>query len=124
MPPPPKEATVHLMPTYAGRKATAVWHTDSTLAGEPAGLLALRAVELLPGGGDTCWGSMIAAYDTLFVSVQMLIDALSAEHSAYKIPLPARPSSASTASSTSRTPMSSSIRSRRSRVYTIISACP
>jgi taurine dioxygenase len=85
MPSPPKEATVHLMPTYAGRKATAVWHMDSTLAAEPAGLLALRAVELPPGGGgDTCWGSMIAAYDTLSAPVQMLIDALSAEHSAYK----------------------------------------
>jgi len=85
MPAPPKEATVHLMPTYANRKATAVWHMDSTLAAEPAAILALRAVELPPsGGGDTCWGSMIAAYETLSPPIQALIDTLSAEHSAYK----------------------------------------
>ena len=83
--PPPEEATVHLMPTYGNRRATAIWHMDSTLAAEPAALLALRAIELPPsGGGDTCWGSMVAAYETLSEPVKALIDGLSAEHSAYK----------------------------------------
>jgi taurine dioxygenase len=83
--PPREDAVVHDMPTYANSRATAVWHMDSTLAPEPAALLALRALELPPaGGGDTCWGSMYAAYETLSAPVRQLIDGLSAEHSAYK----------------------------------------
>jgi len=83
--PPRDEATVHLMPTYANRRATAVWHMDSTLAAAPAAFLALRAVELpQSGGGDTCWGSMVAAYEALSPPIQAVIDGLSAEHSAYK----------------------------------------
>ena len=83
--PPADEATVHDMPTYGNSRATAVWHMDSTLAPEPAALLALRALELPPsGGGDTCWGSMYAAYETLAKPIQRMIDTMSAEHSAYK----------------------------------------
>jgi taurine dioxygenase len=83
--PPPEDRTVHDMPTYGNSRATAVWHMDSTLAAEPAALLALRALQLPPsGGGDTCWGSMYAAYETLSEPVRTLIDGLSAEHSAYK----------------------------------------
>jgi taurine dioxygenase len=83
---PPSDAhAVHDMPTYANSRATAVWHMDSTLAPEPASLLALRALELPPGGGgDTCWGSMYAAYETLSEPVRRMIDGLQAEHSAYK----------------------------------------
>jgi len=80
-----EEHAVHDMPTYGNSKATAVWHMDSTLAPEPAALLALRAIELpASGGGDTSWGSMIAAYETLSAPVREMIDGLSAEHSAYK----------------------------------------
>jgi taurine dioxygenase len=83
--PPSEEATVHLMPTYGNRRATAIWHMDSTLAAAPAALLALRAVQLPEsGGGDTCWGSMVAAYESLSEPVKTMIDGLSAEHSAYK----------------------------------------
>lgn len=83
--PPPEDRTVHDMPTYGNSRATAVWHMDSTLAPEPAALLALRALRLPPtGGGDTCWGSMYAAYDALSEPVRRMIDRLSAEHSAYK----------------------------------------
>ena len=54
-------------------------------APEPASLLALRALKLPPtGGGDTCWGSMYAAYETLSDPVRTMIDGLQAEHSAYK----------------------------------------
>jgi taurine dioxygenase len=82
---PREEDTVHNMPTYGNSRATAVWHMDSTLAAEPAALLALRALELpSSGGGDTCWGSMIAAYEALSEPVKAFIDGLSAEHSAYK----------------------------------------
>ncbi|KHK89838.1 hypothetical protein LK12_18145 [Novosphingobium malaysiense] len=83
---PPSEATtVHDMPTYQQRRATAIWHMDSTLAPAPAAFLALRALRLPEsGGGDTCWGSMIAAYETLSEPIRRLIDGLQAEHSAYK----------------------------------------
>jgi taurine dioxygenase len=80
-----EEHAVHDMPTYGNARATAVWHMDSTLAAEPAALLTLRALELPPsGGGDTCWGSMYAAYETLSEPVKAMIDGLYAEHSAYK----------------------------------------
>jgi alpha-ketoglutarate-dependent taurine dioxygenase len=83
--PPREEDTVHDMPTYGNSRATAIWHMDSTLAPEPASLLALRALELPPtGGGDTCWGSMYAAYETLSEPIREMIDGLCAEHSAYK----------------------------------------
>jgi taurine dioxygenase len=83
--PPTLDASVHNMPTYGNAKATAVWHMDSTLAAEPAAYLSLRALELPPsGGGDTCWGSMYAAYETLSEPVKAFVDGLSAEHSAYK----------------------------------------
>ena len=83
--PPSEDRAVHDMPTYGNSRATAVWHMDSTLAPEPAALLALRALQLPPGGGgDTCWGSMYAAYETLSEPVRTMIDGLSAEHSAYK----------------------------------------
>jgi taurine dioxygenase len=83
--PPPEKETIHEMPTYANSRATAIWHIDSTLAAEPASIIALRALELPPtGGGDTCWGSMYAAYETLSEPVRTMIDGLTAEHSAYK----------------------------------------
>ncbi len=83
--PPSPEHTVHDMPTYGNAKATAIWHMDSTLAPAPAAFLTLRALELPPtGGGDTCWGSMYAAYETLSEPVRAMIDTLEAEHSAYK----------------------------------------
>jgi taurine dioxygenase len=83
--PPSPEHCVHDMPTTGNAKATAVWHMDSTLAPAPAAFLSLRALELPPGGGgDTCWGSMYAAYETLSAPVKAMIDGLEAEHSAYK----------------------------------------
>jgi len=82
---PNDQNTVHDMPTYAQRRATAIWHMDSTLAPAPAAFLALRALQLPEsGGGDTCWGSMYAAYETLSAPIRQLIDGLEAEHSAYK----------------------------------------
>ncbi|MCB2073333.1 MAG: TauD/TfdA family dioxygenase [Novosphingobium sp.] len=81
----PEEYSVHDMPTYGNSKATAIWHIDSTLAAEPAALLMLRALELPPGGGgDTCFGSMYAAYEALAEPVREMIDGLYAEHSGYK----------------------------------------
>jgi alpha-ketoglutarate-dependent taurine dioxygenase len=83
--PVPPAATVVDMPTLAYKPATAVWHIDSSLAAAPASMIALRAVELPPIGGDTCWASMYAAYDALSEPIRGLVDGLTAVHSAYKV---------------------------------------
>jgi alpha-ketoglutarate-dependent taurine dioxygenase len=80
----PPEATIIDMPTLPNRRATAVWHIDSSLAPEPASLIALRALELPPAGGDTCWASMYAAYDELSPPFRAMLERLSAVHSAFK----------------------------------------
>ena len=83
--PPTLDSSVHDMPTYGNARATQVWHMDSTLAPAPAAFISLRALQLPPtGGGDTCFGSMYAAYETLSEAVRAFIDGLEAEHSAYK----------------------------------------
>lgn len=83
--PPTLDSSVHDMPTYGNARATQVWHMDSTLAPAPAAFISLRALQLPPsGGGDTCFGSMYAAYEALSESVREFIDGLQAEHSAYK----------------------------------------
>jgi taurine dioxygenase len=66
-------------------KATAVWHYDSSLAPAPAALMGLRAVQLPPSGGDTCWSNMYAAYDALSAPLRDMLDKLTAEHSAFKV---------------------------------------
>ncbi len=73
------------MHTLAYRRATSVWHIDSSLAPEPGSLISLRAVEVPPVGGDTCWSSMYAAYNALSGPLQALLDGLSAVHSASKV---------------------------------------
>lgn len=57
------------------------WHTDHTFVEEtPLGAI-LRAVELPSYGGDTCFASMYAAYDTLSPRLQGFLESLSAVHS-------------------------------------------
>jgi taurine dioxygenase len=81
----PDVTTIHNMPNYGKSAPDPVWHIDSTHGAEPAAFLALRALELPPsGGGDTCWGSMYAAYDDLSEPFRNFIDGLTAEHSGYK----------------------------------------
>jgi taurine dioxygenase len=76
--------TVIDMVTLGYSPATAVWHIDSSLAPAPASLIALRALEVPPSGGDTCWASMYAAYDALSEPLRDLLDGLTAEHAASK----------------------------------------
>jgi alpha-ketoglutarate-dependent taurine dioxygenase len=83
--PVPGEATIHDLPTRAYAPATAVWHIDSSLGPAPASLMGLRAVEVPPIGGDTCWASMYAAYDALSEPMRDMLDGLTALHSAYKV---------------------------------------
>jgi taurine dioxygenase len=79
------EETIIDIPTLGYKKATAFWHTDSTLAPEPASMIALRALELPAVGGDTCWGNMYAAYDALSEPIRAMIDRLHAVHSSRKV---------------------------------------
>jgi taurine dioxygenase len=62
------------------RFATAVWHADTTSLAEPPIATALRAVEVPPFGGDTCWSSMQAAWDALSDPMQQMLDGLTAVH--------------------------------------------
>lgn len=70
--------TADLGPT---RQGTAVWHADTTSLARPPIATALRAVEVPPFGGDTCWSSMYAAWDALSEPMKRMLDGLTAVHS-------------------------------------------
>lgn len=63
------------------KHATCVWHHDTSFLPEPPMFTALRAVSPPEFGGDTCWSSMVAAYETLSAPIRRLLDGLSAVHS-------------------------------------------
>jgi taurine dioxygenase len=56
------------------------WHSDTSFMETPALGSVLRAVQLPPLGGDTCWASMYAAYDALSEPVREMLDGLTALH--------------------------------------------
>lgn len=56
------------------------WHSDNTFMPEPPMGSILKAVELPPIGGDTCFANMHAAYDALSEPIRALIDGLDAVH--------------------------------------------
>ncbi len=56
------------------------WHSDSSFMEQPALGSVLRAVQLPPLGGDTCWSSMYAAFDALSPRMQAMLDGLTALH--------------------------------------------
>jgi taurine dioxygenase len=56
------------------------WHTDSTFMEQPALGSVLRAVQLPPLGGDTCWASMYAAYEALSPRLRTLLEGCTARH--------------------------------------------
>jgi taurine dioxygenase len=66
-----------LSPSRAG---TAVWHADTTSLAMPPIATALRAIEIPPVGGDTCWSSMYAAWDALSAPMRKMLDGLTAVH--------------------------------------------
>jgi alpha-ketoglutarate-dependent taurine dioxygenase len=57
-----------------------VWHTDVTFVRSPPLGSVLRAVVLPPTGGDTQWGDLQLAYDSLSTPMQELADQLVAVH--------------------------------------------
>jgi taurine dioxygenase len=67
--------------TEPGGQYTDRWHTDHTFAEEtPLGAV-LRAIELPSSGGDTCFASMYAAFESLSPPLQRFLETLSAVHS-------------------------------------------
>jgi taurine dioxygenase len=56
------------------------WHTDSTFMEKPPFGAVLQAVRLPSEGSDTCWASMIAAYEKLSPALQKTLDGLTATH--------------------------------------------
>jgi taurine dioxygenase len=56
------------------------WHSDSSFMEHPSLGSVLRAVQLPPLGGDTCWASMYAAYDALSEPLKQMLDGLVALH--------------------------------------------
>jgi len=56
------------------------WHSDSSFMEQPALGSVLRAVQLPPLGGDTCWASMYAAFGALSPRMQSMLDGLTALH--------------------------------------------
>jgi taurine dioxygenase len=63
------------------KRATSVWHSDTTFVSEPPGMTALRAVRLPEVGGDTCWSCMYSAYEALSEPMRRMLDGLTAVHS-------------------------------------------
>jgi len=63
------------------RKGTAVWHADSTFLEKPPKITLLRMVRGPVFGGDTCWASMVAAYEGLSEPIRNMLDGLTAVHS-------------------------------------------
>jgi len=56
------------------------WHSDNTFLADPPMGSILRAVQLPPVGGDTCFASMYAAYEGLSPAMREFVDGLRAVH--------------------------------------------
>jgi taurine dioxygenase len=56
------------------------WHSDNTFMPRPPMGSILRAAQLPPVGGDTCFASMYAAYEGLSPAMRSLVDGLRAVH--------------------------------------------
>lgn len=58
----------------------ALWHTDRSHQAAPLSAAILYALEVPPAGGDTSWGNMYAAFDTLPQDVKQRIAGLTIRH--------------------------------------------
>ena len=66
-------------------QGTDTWHSDHFFATEPPLGTILRAVQLPPVGGDTCFMSLYAAYDGLSPAMQAFLDPLTAVNTPERI---------------------------------------
>lgn len=62
------------------KRATSVWHSDTTFVPQPPQATVLRAVKIPPVGGDTLWANMYAAYEALSAPMRDFLDGLTAVH--------------------------------------------
>lgn len=67
---------------YGLGNAEAMWHTDMSYKPEPPAGSALYAREVPPAGGDTCFCSMLAAYETLPDDLRARVEGLTCVHDA------------------------------------------
>jgi alpha-ketoglutarate-dependent taurine dioxygenase len=74
---------IYVLDSGDGGKAP-VWHTDVTFKRTPPLGSVLRAVDLPPTGGDTCWTDLEAAYQALSPQIRGLADQLEAVHDGRK----------------------------------------
>lgn len=85
----PTVPEVHALAFDDGAKALGSrvdsWHTDGSFMNEPPLATMLRAVELPPHGGDTCWANMYEAFDALSPAMQTMVESLEAEHDFAKV---------------------------------------
>jgi taurine dioxygenase len=65
------------------------WHTDVTFIETPPFGAVLTPRILPSSGGDTLWGSNVAAYEALSAPIRKLLDGLTAEHS-FEVGFPRR----------------------------------
>jgi taurine dioxygenase len=66
--------------TTPERDGSNSWHSDSSFLEQPAFGSVLRAMQLPPLGGDTCWASMYAAFDALSPRLRQLLDGCAGVH--------------------------------------------
>ena len=74
---------IYVLDSGDGGKAP-VWHTDVTFTRTPPLGSVLRAVDLPPTGGDTCWTDLEADYLALSPQLRRLADQLEAVHDGRK----------------------------------------
>jgi taurine dioxygenase len=69
---------------YAGRRMEEFqgWHSDDTFCAQIPTIATLRPLAISPAGGDTCWSSMGAVFDSLSPTLQAWLETLSAIHAA------------------------------------------
>ena len=60
------------------------WHSDNSFMAEPPMGSILKAVLIPEVGGDTCFASMVAAYEALSPPIRTLVDGLEAVHDVTK----------------------------------------
>ncbi len=62
-----------------------MWHTDESFLARPPMATLLHARLIPPVGGDTCWASMTAAYETLSAPMKRYLAGMTAEHGLARI---------------------------------------
>ena len=65
----------------SGKVASTEWHSDKSFRPQPSLATILHALVMPPDGGETCFASMIAAYEALPAAEQAAIEGMRVVHS-------------------------------------------